>query len=74
MSWLKKIRDPKNIWDFSKLTTDEIVQRHIALTTEWDAHKFRKGESYDRYLDKLLKKHGLSLAEYYAGNEIAEGC
>ena len=40
------------------------------LKADFAAHKFRPGEYYDRYLDKLLKKHCLSLVEYWAGNEL----
>lgn len=35
------------------------------LEKEWNNHKFRKGEYFDRYLYKLLRKYDLSLSEYY---------
>ncbi len=42
------------------------VERRVKLLEkEWERHKFREGEYFDRYLYKLLKKYDLSLEEYY---------
>jgi len=45
----------------------ELMQR------EWDNHKFREGEYFDRYLWKLLKKYDLDLDYYYQNKRKPKG-
>jgi len=40
-------------------------ERLKLLDKEWDEHKWRKGEYYDKFLYKLLDKYDLSLDDYY---------
>ena len=69
---LAQIRDKKNIWDYSEKPDSEIIAKTKALKEDFTKHKFRAGEYYDRYLDKLLKKYNLTLVEYWAGGELLE--
>jgi len=69
---LAQIRDRKNIWDYSEKPDSEIIAKTRVLKEDFAKHKFRAGEYYDRYLDKLLKKYNLTLVEYWAGGELLE--
>jgi len=66
---LQEIRDKQN-WNYSTKTDDEITGKTKAIKIDFQKHKFRPGEYYDRYLYKLLEKYDLTLSEYYAGNEL----
>ena len=68
---LKSIRDPEH-WEYSEMPDAELMDKAAQLKAEWDSHKFRKGEYYDKYLSKLLTKYDLSSAEYYAGLDLLE--
>ena len=51
--------------------SEEPRQRFLRLREEWNKHRFRKGEYFDRYLYRLLDKYDLSLDEYYRfGREL----
>ena len=71
-SRLEQIRDKSNIWDYSPKPDSELMAKSVSIKADFAKHKFRAGEYYDRYLDKLLKKYNLSLVEYWAGGEILE--
>ena len=71
-SRLEQIRDKTNIWDYSERPDGEIIAKSKAIKEDFAKHKFRPGEYYDRYLDKLLKKYALTLVEYWAGGELLE--
>lgn len=43
-----------------------IEQRVKAVSHDFSNHKWREGEYYDRYLERLLRKYDISLADYYA--------
>ena len=69
---LEQIRDKENIFDYSEKPDSEIVEKTRGIKADFAKHKFRPGEYYDRYLEKLLKKYNLSLVEYWAGGELLE--
>ena len=71
-SRLEQIRDKNNTWDYSEKPDSEIIVKSKAISEDFAKHKFRPGEYYDRYLDKLLIKHALTLVEYWAGGELLE--
>ena len=47
----------ESIWDLPK------EERLKQFLEEYNNHKFRKGEYYDKYLDKMLYKYALSLSD-----------
>jgi len=49
------------------LEDSECIRRAVLVDADFDKHKFRYGEYFDRYLYKMLKKHELSIKEYYWG-------
>ncbi len=53
-----KISFDTDIWDLPK------GERLKSFQEEYKAHKFRAGEKYDKYLDKLLFKYDLELQDY----------
>ena len=71
-SRLEQIRDKTNLWDYSEKPDSEILIKTNSIKADFAKHKFRAGEYYDRYLDKLLKKYNLTLVEYWAGGELLE--
>jgi hypothetical protein len=70
---LQLIRDESNIWFYSEKSDEEIKEKTKQLEHDWNGHKFRRGEYYDRYLSALLNKYCLTLAEYRAGKELLTG-
>ncbi|MFH1952557.1 MAG: hypothetical protein ABIL06_13170 [Pseudomonadota bacterium] len=69
MTRLQDIRRPGS-WNYSQKSDHEIGGKTAKVDADFESHKFRKGESYDRYLMKLLTAYDLTLAEYYAGHEL----
>ena len=55
---------------YSEKTDSDILSKSNLIDLDFENHKFRDGEYYDRYLNRLLKKHGMTLTEYYAGHEL----
>ena len=45
--------------------SSSVQERVKLLNNDFRNHKFRKGEYYDRYLDKLLIKYNVTLSDYY---------
>jgi len=72
------IKTVKRRWfdQYWKLTFDDTLwklpreERIKLFKKEYNSHKFRKGELYDKYLDKMLFKYNLDIDDYY---NIAKG-
>lgn len=67
--YINAIRD-KSHWNFSTLSDAELMDKAKKIIKCWERHKFKEGESYDKYLYSLLKRYDLSVYEYYAGKEL----
>uniref|UniRef100_A0A6H1ZSY2 Uncharacterized protein n=1 Tax=viral metagenome TaxID=1070528 RepID=A0A6H1ZSY2_9ZZZZ len=52
---------------------DELMRLYREFQKQWDAHKFRRGESYDRFYYKLRNKLDMTQSEYEAGKRLAKG-
>jgi hypothetical protein len=53
------------------LTEEDKVRRIQRIEIEWDEHKFRRGEYFDRFLSKLLDKYDIDLRDYYRYMNLA---
>ena len=53
------------------LAEEDKVQRIQNIEMEWDVHKFRPGEHFDRFLSKLLDKYDIELRDYYRYMNLA---
>ena len=53
------------------LTEQDKVRLIQRIEIEWDEHKFRKGEYFDRFLSRLLDKYDIDLRDYYRYMNLA---
>jgi len=52
------------------MTTEEIIEKTRKVIADFEKHKFREGEYYDKYLFKMMKKHGIECGEYRIGYNL----
>ena len=53
------------------LTEEDKLRRIQRIEIEWDEHKFRRGEYFDRFLSRLLDKYDIDLRDYYRYMNLA---